>query len=349
MTRAVKCTHTTYATAESIERSRKEPMKQSMPTAYSSSCSSLSTATSSWQEEIQLAIEDSKSGQSSIDAAHTACSRWESILLDQNSSSASLFLPAPVQTLCCAMYASCLVRIGRDDRAIGVFEQALLLIANREDPSARDLLLGKAKAHQRLLQYSEAFETYSELVQLARNNKVPLDISDVIGAVTCSLRLQQPQQANEILSSTCDFLEKEQAEEMESEHREQLQRDSTEVKIFLSILHHCMKPSTFLQQRNKNAIEKRIRPTISSLRNEYPLYVWLNDSVLLESIQQGAASIGSENSLDAKSIQKANDAFLALMKINQSPWDDPCLLQLDDKVLFQDMVHMEIKSCRFKK
>lgn len=321
-----------------IKNCRPNPPKQ-WAASYSPR-SSLSAATSSWQEEIQLAIQDSKLGQSNIEAAHRACDRWKS-LLDPLANQSQRILPDAVQTLCFAMYASCLVRTGQDDKAIGIYEQALCLLTDHKDPACHDLLRGKAKAHQRLLQYSDALEAYSELIDLATvNSKIPSDISDVFGAATCSLRLQQPKRAHDILMTAYNLFEQKLPLETESEKSERIRRDITQLNIFLAVLLHCMGAEKISKEIRNSAIDQRTLPPVFSSKYEHPLYVWLHESTRLHSTQLEPSTQVSGQSKDVKSTKSSNDAFLALMKINQSPWDDPFLLQLDDKVLLHRLLSM---------
>ncbi|CAJ1945919.1 unnamed protein product [Cylindrotheca closterium] len=319
--------------------------------------SASSSSSSSWQEDIQQAIQVSKLGQSNIDAAHQACDQWESILSngsknnDQGTSTTQLQLPSAVHTLCLALYASCLVRTGRDDQAVVTYEKALSLLSNPKDPAVHDLLLGKAKAHQRLLQYSEALDDYATLVELTKDGTISMDLSHFVGAATCSMRLQYPQRAQVILSTACDWWEKEQDTIVGSDERARLQRDWAQIRLFLHVLDHCF--GTEKSAGNQSSIRATgqwILSAISSSRNEHPLYVWLHDTTLYKSMDPNMAPLGpqfADKSPKRKSIESTNDVFLSAMKINQSPWDDPSLLQLDDKVLLHRLLSSNSAASTF--
>ncbi|KAL3933405.1 MAG: hypothetical protein SGBAC_010418 [Bacillariaceae sp.] len=321
-------------------------------------------------EDIQRAIQLSKLGQANIGSAHVACDQWESILggkednktnnQDPRTGSASRpqQLPPSIHTLCLALYASCLVRTGRDDKAVEVYDKALALLPSKKDPATRDLILGKSKAHQRLLQYSEALEAYTKLVELT-NKYGGMDLSHVIGAATCSLRLRQPQTAQDILATACcDWLKKEQDDKtMGSEEIARLERDWTQARLFLHVLDHCLgiEGSVKRQQSNTSSTSSEDWPksAILSLSIDQPLYVWIHDTTFSQSSMAPKMTplgpqLFADKSARGKSMQKTNDAFLAMMKINQTPWDDPFLLQLDDKVLLHRLLSSQAASSSSK-
>jgi tetratricopeptide (TPR) repeat protein len=126
---------------------------------------------------------------SNITAAYEACRQWNEILIKDKSP----LLDKNVLALCRALHASCFVRIGKDEEAVGAYDLALELQDCLDYKTNEDLILGKAQALQRLLKYSDAIDQYLQ----SRSEQ------GAVGAATCSLRMEDAQGAKEILTAFC--------------------------------------------------------------------------------------------------------------------------------------------------
>ena len=143
-----------------------------------------------WPETVAHAMRLSQNSDCNITAAHEAVDLWESVLANEE------VLPnmnSAVQSLCRTLYGACLVRIGRDSTAIGVFAQ--VLYQNDDLPSIdtntrQNAILGRAACFQRLLRYHEALEEYQTIGAPA----------GTWGAVVCALRLGDAVRARDILA-----------------------------------------------------------------------------------------------------------------------------------------------------
>jgi Tubulin-tyrosine ligase family len=140
--------------------------------------------------DIRRAIQLSKvSSESNIAAVYDACSQWERILGDVTKTR----IPPDIRVLTLAMYASCLVRIGKDEAALPVFEEALSLRNYMDQQSQDEISLEKAAALQRLQRYSEA---QTEYLRVRRSDRA------IVGASVCALRAWDLEGAANILRSS---------------------------------------------------------------------------------------------------------------------------------------------------
>lgn len=90
--------------------------------------------------ELRRAMQLSNASPKNITAAQEACECW-SALLDGQDMPSLLRQDRTILGLSLALYGSCLVRIGRDDRAVRVLDEALTL-----DPNSHELRVTKAQA-----------------------------------------------------------------------------------------------------------------------------------------------------------------------------------------------------------
>lgn len=143
--------------------------------------------TPSLLDNIKLAMKTTHQAGINITKIHDACEQWEAIPKTD--------LPPEIRSVCLALQASCLTRIGRDLEALPVYDSCLDLRDCLNEESLQDVLLGKAFALQRLMRYEQARDTFLEC---------PTERA-CIGAATCCLRLSDEQRAQSILS---DFVAK---------------------------------------------------------------------------------------------------------------------------------------------
>ena len=137
------------------------PLQQQSPRSHSIL---LLRGTSRLTQDLQRANEATQRMQTNLTAAHEAVALWQTIDLD-----AAALLESHLQTLCCALYASCLVRVGQDAQALNVYERA-------QSSTSHEIMRGRARCLQRLLRYGEALEVYQKL-------------GSTDEAVLCALRL----------------------------------------------------------------------------------------------------------------------------------------------------------------
>jgi tetratricopeptide (TPR) repeat protein len=279
------------------------------------------------QQQIQNAIQLSSIGKTNITAAHDACQTWQSILFGTNNDDdvgniEVLHQPRMengILVLCQALYASCLVRIGRDDKAVFVYDLALQNIHMQKHIHMNDenndllLLLGKAQAHQRLLQYEHAKDTFHMLCRLD-----PYKHSYMMGAATCCLRLNQPKEACAIVEAYCNCNKAIVVQEVQQEEEEASidpsDLDAANANAFLGVLKYA-----FLEQEDT----MQIIPLLQAAAGASPLYQWIYGT-----LSTTDDMVIAQNMMDSN----CDSLFLMLLQINLFPLDDPALMWLDDKV-----------------
>lgn len=131
--------------------------------------------------KVQLAMKTTVESQQDIYKAYEACDIWDSVSFKM--------LPDNVRARAFALYAACLVRVGRDSKAIDIYDSCLTLRNVLGKTTLDDIMIGRASALQRRMLYNEAVAQYLE-------SSTP---KGTLGAVTCSLRLQNLEGAIEIL------------------------------------------------------------------------------------------------------------------------------------------------------
>jgi hypothetical protein len=125
---------------------------------------------------VNQAVQATKQATGNITAAFEACSRWNQVLMETDTST---YIPESIRAMCYPLQASCLVRTGQDEEAIQVYDKAMQLKDLLNEDTREDVILGKAYSFQRLMKYDEAREQF----QLSTSSKATR------GAATCALRL----------------------------------------------------------------------------------------------------------------------------------------------------------------
>lgn len=228
-----------------------------------------------------------------ITAAYEACQQWQDILQDDGPSSS---LDGNIVAISRALQASCLVRIGRDDQAIDVYDQALQLQACLDEKTRQDVSLGKAQALQRLLKYDRAKEQFLQTASSLERG--------ALGAATCALRLGDVDDAIAILRQHC-------SRELSN------QGQAGGMLATLLVL-------------NSEMSSQEARPLLEQASETSVMYRWISH-VLCHPTNSVSDTAG-------------NPTFLDLIKINQSPYDDPSLIQLDDKVNLHNLLQNDNTS-----
>jgi len=131
------------------------------------------TPSSNALTQIRRAMELSNESGRNITAAYQACELWDQLAKDD-------VLPNPtIRAMCWALQASCLVRIGRDDDALVVYDKAIELQEHLQPDTRENVIVGKARSLQRLLQYEKAKQQFGQSTSA----------NAIVGAATCALRL----------------------------------------------------------------------------------------------------------------------------------------------------------------
>ena len=274
------------------------------------------------QRQIQKAIQLSSMMQNNITAAYDACNLWEDILLSSSSSSSEksrIDNDKSILVLCQAMFASCLVRVGQDETAITVYNEALENLNNNINNNIkRDILHGKAQAYQRLLRYRNAKENYQNLIVHYPKDKNIQKF--VLGAVNCCLRLNEVTEGQQILEDYCSSISI--ITNNNDGNDDENHQDWKSVQIMLKLLQ-------YLDSGIPSDIIAFLEATITSSSSKD------NSSLLLHQWIYNTLSSNNNKPETTHAIRNnviSTNAFLNLIKINLSPLDDASLLTLDDKV-----------------
>jgi hypothetical protein len=242
---------------------------------------------------IRQAMTTSIQSANNITAAYEACQQWQDILQDDGPSSS---LDGNIVAISRALQASCLVRIGRDDQAIDVYDQALQLQACLDEKTRQDVSLGKAQALQRLLKYDRAKEQFLQTASSLERG--------ALGAATCALRLGDVDDAIAILRQHC-------SRELSN------QGQAGGMLATLLVL-------------NSEMSSQEARPLLEQASETSVMYRWISHVLC--------------HPTNSVSDTAENPTFLDLIKINQSPYDDPSLIQLDDKVNLHNLLQNDNTS-----
>jgi tetratricopeptide (TPR) repeat protein len=293
------------------------------------------------QQQLQNAIQLSAASRSNITAAYSACELWSKILLSTDltsheSTQHNTFIVAnrPVMVLCHALYASCLVKTGRDEEAISMYDTALdNLELGKRDADAqtrknqKNIILGKAQALQRLLRYREAKHQFQLLQSMDLTN-----FRFTMGVVTCCLRLQEPEEAKGALSKYCKVTNVDNTwSELSSTE------DVILAKTMLAIINYL------LQSKEDIQFPEAII-SIESTTNMSLLYQWILASLLQLSQPSPISDTLKKYTPEPENTEHIRELqFLELIKLNLSPLDDATLIKLDDKINLHTLLSKDIE------
>jgi hypothetical protein len=276
--------------------------------------------TVSLMDKVWLGLKFSQNAPNNITAAENACHIWED-LFRSNERHPSALSPQ-VFKLAKTLYASCLVRIGRDSDAIKTYNECLRAfgdntISTREDVSF--WRLSKAKCHQRLLEYSHSLEEYL----LVANQEQALS-----GATTCAMRLGNVSLAQHILSS-----DNKRESILPGLSSQGISEASFSLACLNAIIGYILDgDSTQAVDQLSQFFTKR-----DTRRSGMFLYQWVLCKLLGDAPNyQSHASI--RHMLHSRLPSSAEERFMELIRINACPFDDPNLVYLDDKVELHEML-----------
>ncbi len=275
--------------------------------------------------KIRRGMHLSQEAKHNVTAAEEACSVWENVLSRPSVSSLSdSIITQEVLSLSKTLYASCLVRVGRDPEAVSVYDSCLNSPNNHEE--SNQWRLSKARCLQRLLKYSAAAEEYEKVVTHAKSRNDKRDAAK--GASTCILRssgnverarkiLNEASDDDSLLLSCClEYLET--GEEAQAVNQ----------------LHEVLSKMNVMSSDEDNRLKST---TISFL-----IYRWILATLKLQHSHNNhlepETSANPPTDGERTSALGTKELFMELIRINTSPLDDPGLLRLDDKIELHNLL-----------
>ncbi len=282
--------------------------------------------------KIKRGMHLSQEAKHNVTAAEEACTLWESVLSRPSVASGEI-ITNDVLSLSKTLYASCLVRVGRDLEAVVIYDSCLDISDNHDEST--NWILAKARCLQRLLKYADAAKEFEKAVNIANGT----DKSDAAkGASTCILRSSgNVVLAQKILAKTTD-----------SDSR---------------LLSCCLE---YLETGNKGKAVEKLQEIISKIHfksndgssslnssaNSFLLYRWIlfvlrQEDSSKNHLKSEVSTIASTDSEIESGAVGTRDLFMELIRINTSPLDDPHLLQLDDKIELHNLLSSTTKRGAF--
>lgn len=308
--------------------------------------------------KIKQAMILSNKGQKNISDAYLATSLWEEILkrgpnheLNGDSTSSStrdrlhpggvddninqqFELSSKVKRICNVIYAATLIRIGRDSDAILVHDETLKLIEdNRHDELSSDtkfsksfdeenlslwidIKIAKGEALQRLMKYDEARDEFTMVWNHCDEHGHNKDIQEKVSqcafkAALCCMRCSDLFGAKKILQLEYDRVKKLEFNVCPN------------ISGFLGILE--IETST----EKQSGLDKLYHASQANIAS--PIYKWFHSLALN---LQGRSNIDLPSLFNDYEQTQLN----LLSSINNSPFDDPMLIHLDDKVLLHELL-----------
>ena len=275
------------------------------------------------------AIELSNKANNNPTFAVEACRLWNDILnrkTDDSIDDKTLPLLLGAMSSAHGLYASTLVRIGRDKEAIVEYEKSLNFL--RKDGSLSkpptkdeiDIRMGIAKSLQRMLKYKDAADSFLNVTTRLNQNKERSDWVEttssysIQSAALCYMRIGDLDSAISILENFDGYYDVESAGlngallllQLYSASRAQKMKDSTR------------------QKRVQKAYDLL---NVALDKSTSPIYKWIN-----------LASYQSDYKTAPMFQCNDGDIYLSFAKVNNSPFDDYGLVTLDDKILLHNMI-----------
>mmetsp|Transcript_1167 Transcript_1167/g.1419 ORF Transcript_1167/g.1419 Transcript_1167/m.1419 type:complete len:612 (+) Transcript_1167:290-2125(+) len=289
------------------------------------------------EQKIRIAMNLSTDAQSNITAAYSAIEVWEDIFQypekqSDNKNNNIYNMQSTIQIFCKALYAASLVRIGKDDDALIVYDETLdLLEIDMNLGMWIDVKIGKGESLQRLMKYEEAQKEFLQVCSMGHDQKiVPIGKKQsqcACKAALCSLRLGNLQTAETILN------------EFQRERVDQ-DKDST-VAGMLGAVQLEMKYRFGNYSGSFNESMKLLE--FASLSDEAsPVYKWFY--ALMSKNESHVHGDVKVPPLFENQIKGNREQYLQIAAINQSPYDDVLMQVLDDKVLLHDLLSNHSKN-----
>jgi hypothetical protein len=280
----------------------------------------------------------SQEAKHNVTAAEEACGIWESVLSRPSSSSSSSLITQDVLSLSKTLYASCLVRVGRDAEAVNVYESCL---CGTKHDSENQWRLAKARCLQRLLRYSDAATEYTRVVSDAdASDCAASEVQQArMGAATCILRgIGDVVRAREVLVSATKDVPGGAEELMLSVCLEYLETGDERRAVRM-----LQKNLLAIEENNGNDSDKNNNTETPTM---FVFYRWILTALERNQCrnnhpenQESSPSLESaEQVTPIKRNFEARYLFMELIRINTSPLDDPDLYRLDDKIELHNLL-----------
>ena len=255
------------------------------------------------KSDIRRAIDLSNRANADPALVGEACDLWRSILGDDGDDRdvAPLPLPRSAMPAAHAMHASTLVRGGRDRLAVRSYERALSYLPPSDDMTREefDIRMGLGRSRQRLLEYGPAAGTFLGASRCREGDRSESSRS----AATCALRCGDVGRAIGIL---------------EDYHGE----DDAELEGMLETTRYIRDGRSWSRKARESALRN-----LWVASSHSPLYGWVYLTMLRDDGR------GTEGTIDS-----FRGDFRAYSSVNNSPFDDPGLIRLDDKILLHRML-----------
>jgi tetratricopeptide (TPR) repeat protein len=303
--------------------------------------------------KIRCGMRLSQEAKNNVTAAEEACSIWEEVLssssiASSSSSSSSSLISLDILSLSKTLYASCLLRVGRDIDAISVYDSCLDNHSHndkdRQDIQQQQQIikwrLAKARCLQRLLRYTAAAEEYAVAINDNVNSKDNDNGSEEekarTGAATCIMRSTgNVTRALDILLSTTNTTNTD---------------TNTRSSATVLLLSYCLK---YIESGKVDRAVDQLNHALATVTDNadhedddtsssmFLLYRWI-----LAGLRRKKQNKDSKFGLfdtprpvkHTYSQKESEEHFIELIRINTSPLDDPNLVRLDDKIELHNLL-----------
>lgn len=249
-----------------------------------------------------------------------ACSLWRSVLSSEESS-----LPAEALSVAHGLHACTLARIGKDNAAIREYATALELLKDcdayshqitKDEMSIRE---GMGRSLQRLFRYEDAANAFLEVTARCTHNNTTPNARASWKQISCSNSVRSAalcHMRNGDLVSAVSTIEKYGGTDEEL--------DGMYGALLLLELSADSVPMQKATKRRENFFQKARKLLLKAASDDTlsPVYKWIYISSTIEKRDRRIEPLP----------RAREDRFLALAGINNSPFDDPGLINLDDKI-----------------
>lgn len=286
------------------------------------------TISQSAASSAKLAIELSTKANINPSFADEACDLWQSILCVDTD---EVPLPLSAMSVAHGLFGMTLSRVGRDKEALVQFDSSLAFFDKCKTNEAQqqiimtkaeaDVLLAKSKSLQRLMKYRDAITVLNKLssrckatnAQSKEGNALRICLTESVErAALCSMRMGDVNLAIRLLE---DFFET-----SSSGHHE---------AVVEGMLGACLLLEELITGSNKDRHEKAQQLIQNALQSSVsPIYNWIHHHLV-------ACGEESFNPFDGFS---KDDIYALFAEANNSPFDDPDLIFLDDKIRLHEVM-----------
>lgn len=258
--------------------------------------------------QMRRAIDLTQRANENPSFASEACTLWSTILTNNHD---DIALPKEAMSAAHALYASTLTRIGRDKDALIQYETSLGYIDKCEvSVTEIDVRMGLGKSLQRLLRYGQARDTFLEVVSRCTGcEELKSSYSEAVQrAVICCMRLGDAKFALKIIA------------EFEATTRNRSQ-DHAVIGMKGAIL----------------SLESRSQEDLGKARELLGNASEGSDSILCKWLYIATQEKLTE-SPSSFNVKSKRDTIQQFAEINNSAFDDPFLVYLDDKLLLHGVL-----------